>query len=155
CKEFEPQRASVEVDHGGVNYKFILGESVWYDVVILREAIINSSGKENSVATQANFVFNNTCLYIKDLFINGEQILTDDNKPFCKMSVPDRVGLFDKLPPAITIDDKNKESLLSIVIDKFNTVDIQEKIFGDEPINCPSCGAELGCGLTYDNFFSL
>ena len=155
CRNFTPCRTSVELDHDGVDYKFILGESAWFDVVILREAIKKSSSDESSVSTLANFAFNNTCLYIKDLFINGEQILTDDNKPFCKMSVPDRVRLFDTLPPAITIDDKNENSLLSIVLDKFNTIDIQKKIFGDNPIKCPSCGAELGDGLTYDNFFIL
>jgi len=154
CKEFVPNKCLVEVDHKGVNYKFRLGESAWFDVVILREAI-KSSTSDNAIGTVINFAFNNACLYIKDLVINDEQVLTKDNKPFCKMSVPDRVRLFDNLPPAITIDDKNPESLISIISEKFDINEIQKQIFGNEPIKCPKCGAELGDGLTYDNFFTL
>ena len=154
CKNFENQRCSVEMTYKDVEYKFILGESAWFDVVILREAI-KGTADSNAMSSMVNFAFNNTCLYIKDMFIGGEQVLTDDNKPFCKMSVPDRVSLFDNLPPMITIDDKNKESLLSIVYDKFNTKRIQENIFGNDPIKCPKCGAELGGVLTYDTFFTL
>ncbi len=154
CKDFEDQRCSVEMEYKKVKYKFILGESSWFDVVILREAI-KGTASGGLVSTLANFAFNNTCLYIKDMFIDGEQVTTDDNKPFCKMSVPDRVSLFDNLPPMITIDEKNKESLLSIVYDKFNTRHIQEKIFGIDPVKCPKCGAELGDVLSYDTFFTL
>jgi hypothetical protein len=157
CKTIEFKEISAE--YGNVNgkvYKFILCDAKWLDLVILYNGIKHSEGMELIGSDAKTYlVFSKLCLYIKTVFIDGEEVKTKEGDIFSKLSVPERLKFFDKLPPRITVDEENPNSLCRLIVKNYNDVDLSNNLFKDAigKANCPSCMSKMEGGITYDTFF--
>lgn len=157
CKKHEFKTMTAEYGGpGGKRYKFVLKEPSWLDIVILFNGIKQSDdllliGSD----TAAYMTLTKLCLYIETIYIDDEELIDGNGNIFSKLTVPERLKFFDKLPPSITADEQQKNSLYNLVIKNYNDIELSRELFEGavKPAKCGKCEAILEGDLTYDTFF--
>lgn len=156
CRSYEFKEISAEYGIGGKSNRFILHDASWLDLVVLFNGIHHSRYVALSeVETARYLVYSKICLYIKTIFIDNEELKNDNDQIFSKLTVPQRLEFFDKLPSSITIDEDNDRSILALVSKNFSDSEISDFLFAGtlEKAACKKCKKELEGALSYDNFF--
>lgn len=128
--------AVFEKEIKGVKYKFTLAKPYFLDVLTMQKAII-----ENEELDDKDIDINKPMAFIKDIFINGEQI---DFK-----ALDEKIQIIDNLPAELA---EGKNDIYEKILQEFPMFNNQEiDLFQID--NCPKCNEVMEGVVTSDNFF--
>lgn len=156
CRSYEFKEISAEYGIGDKSNRFVLHDASWLDLVVLFNGIHHSRYVTLSeVETARYLIYSKICLYIKTIYIDNEELKNDSGQIFSKLTVPQRLEFFDKLPSSITISEDNEHSILALVSKNFNDSEISDQLFAEaiDKTTCKKCNEKLEGALSYDNFF--
>jgi hypothetical protein len=145
CKKaHKTQQFEYKIELDDVKYEFELGIPSYKDLVDIEFLVSVYKNQLNKNEDELkNFrIFTKPCAFIKTLKINDSKI---DMNTFAE-----KYEMYNSLPPIITIN--GKKSILNIIIENFNLIDISDVI---NTIVCPECDKKLEGVITNDSFFII
>jgi hypothetical protein len=163
CSNHEFKQFNIEAEGGEPfhKYKFVLKEPSYMDDLILAESVRKSKVNLADTVTEAQFyyMYSKLCLYVSEVFMDGDEITDSQRKKFNKIPIQDRLKFFDSVDQKITIDENSPSSILNVIAEKFAENVASSEIFSgvtkSEVCSNESCGETVESGLSYDNFFML
>ena len=155
--EFKRQTDIIERidDLTGNIYKFELTNFTMSDYLYFRYFMkkLEEVDKESpEVMYESKFV--KPILYVKNIWLNDEII-----EDWPELQIPDKLSFWNKLPPALTINNLKRLSTNNEDLTVYSYVNNhfpEEKLFtrvNTMVVKCPKCGAIYGGAFSLDNFF--